>query len=216
MWLCVWSHICTPHSKWSLFLSGRISASIYVVRVRWTKRGDGGKMHHSFNSRRRNEQSNETKMITLMQWWVLTRGFTMLNDIHPNWPFSCFSYIILESGWYEDVGRGTCPSTWGLTLASASASLVFCTRELKKGARDWALAQVIVKQWFFILLCTGTSDSGRRQRLNNEKAVVWAFQRPQVNYSYTNIFISKCIINSKLMIFLISISFPCGGLKNEP
>ena len=110
----VWDPTRTPHSKWSLLPSGRISASSNVVRVRWNKRGDG-KMHPSFNSRRRNEQSNETKMITLMQWWVLTSGFTMLNDIQPIWPFSCFSYIISESEWHEDEGRRQVSLHWPLT-----------------------------------------------------------------------------------------------------
>lgn len=68
VFLCVWSHTCTPYNKWNLLLSGEINASINGITIKWNRR----QRKCTIISTARVE--NESKIMPLWQWWVLTRG----------------------------------------------------------------------------------------------------------------------------------------------
>ena len=158
MFLCVWSHTCTPYNKWNLLLSGEINASINGITIKWNRRQR--KVHNYFNCKSWKWVKNyaTVAVMSINQRAYYVKGHTT---------YLAFSMLLTNNIWKcmrQGGGRKAkvlhLRLTFGIWL-SFTYTLCWGTGE---GVGGWTLVKVILKQCFFSLLCIGLSDMDRGQK----------------------------------------------------
>lgn len=122
--LHVWSHICTPHSKWSPFSEQK--SMLLLILCQYAEIGqETGKKSTILPT----STVGIDSVMSQKRDDVYSSEGLVCSKLHSQFGFfCCFFPIMLGSGWYGVPLRHR-----GLTLASDSAFFVFCAGAWRKG-----------------------------------------------------------------------------------